>query len=199
MTPHPPKAVVFDLDGVYFEGGTERFLKHLERKYQIPEDAARAVYLKSPQMQEYKRGAIDGSAFWSYAIYTWGIDATMQDILELLAASYTENPKTIALIDALRKRGIKTAVCTNNFPERIDILEKKFGFKKHFDTIITSYEEGILKPDPRIFAILAQRLHLQPKDILVSDDRAENVAALKSAGFQAFQYTDLDDFTARVS
>ena len=194
-----PKAVVFDLDGVYFEGGTERFLKNLKRRYGIGEEQAKAVYLKSPPMREYKRGEIDGDTFWAYAIRTWNIDATKDELLDLLIASYTENKKTIMLIDTLRTRGVKTAVCTNNFPERIDRLDQRFGFKKRFDIFITSYEEGILKPDSHIFMRLAERLGLAPTDILMSDDREENVAALQTLGFQAFLYEGFDDFAQQVT
>lgn len=40
------KAVVFDLDGVYFEGGTENFIISLVIKYSIDRDLIAEVYLK---------------------------------------------------------------------------------------------------------------------------------------------------------
>lgn len=191
-------AVVFDLDGVYFEQGTPQFIKALSSKYDLHEDAIKAVYFKSPQMRDYKLGKISGAAFWNYAIQTWNINATMQEILAILVASYAENPKTVALIHELRSKGIKTAACTNNFKERIEGLNRCFGFKKNFDVFVASYEEGVAKPDAGIFMDLARKLKLAPENIIMSDDDAKNVEALKGLGFQAFLYEGFEDFRKRV-
>lgn len=193
-----PKAVVFDLDGVYFEGGTEKFIGLLEKSYGLTEDAIKSVYLRSQEMIALKEGRLSDEAFWSYALDTWGIDASREDLLTLLAASYEENPATLALIDELRKQGVKTAVCTNNFRDRIETLERKFHFKKHFDVFITSYEEGAIKPDAKIFLALAEKLELPPAEIVMSDDKEYNVAALQQLGFQAFVYKGFDDFKTRI-
>jgi epoxide hydrolase-like predicted phosphatase len=196
---HPKiAAVVFDLDGVYFEHGTERFIEKLRTTYHLSPDAVKEVYLRSSQMQQYKRGEITGEEFWSYAIETWGISTTAEELLQFLADSYTQNPKVVELVHQLRKKGIKTAVCTNNFPERIAVLDKKFNFKKDFDVFITSYEEGVLKPQAQIFKIMAQRLGIEPAHIIMSDDKPENVEALQKLGFQSFLYVGFDDFKRRV-
>lgn len=192
------KAVVFDLDGVYFEGGTERFIAALTEAYGLSEDEVKDVYLRSAEMKEYKAGRMSGQEFWSYAIKTWGIDATPEDVLGILGESYTENPETLKLIEQLRTKGVKTAVCTNNFPERISTLDKRFRFKRHFDVFVTSYEEGVLKPNPEIFLILAKKLHLPPAEIIMSDDHQSVIDTLQQLGFQAFLYTGLADFKKRV-
>jgi epoxide hydrolase-like predicted phosphatase len=194
-----PKAVVFDLDGVYFERGTEEFISKLQERHGLSEEDIKGVYLKSEQMKDYKTGRIGKEQFWSYAIRTWGIDATTDEILALLAESYAENPEIVQLISDLKTQGVKTAVCTNNFPERIAALDERFHFKENFDVFVTSYEEGIMKPDARIFEILAARLGLRPDEIMMSDDKPENVVALQKLGFQAFVYAGLDDFRRKVN
>jgi epoxide hydrolase-like predicted phosphatase len=193
------EAVVFDLDGVYFEGGTEKFIALLQEKYGLAEDAIKEVYLRSQEMKDLKEGKMTDEDFWKHAIHVWNIEATRPELLQLLANSYKENPETLKLITDLRSKGVKTAVCTNNFSDRIETLNKKFHFKKNFDVFITSYEEGITKPNPEIFHILAQRLGLAPAQIVMSDDREVNVEALQKLGFQAFLYKGLDDFKARVA
>lgn len=192
------KAVVFDLDGVYFEGGTERFMKSLSQKYGLTEEQIKAVYLRSDSMQMYKKGEISSENFWEYALDSWGIEATREDIVGLLISSYEVNPVTEKLVDGLRTKGIKTAICTNNFPDRFENLAKKFELRKHFDVIITSYEEKVTKPSAEIFKILSEKLMLPPENILMSDDREANVDALKSLGFQAFLYEGLEHFMQQV-
>src|SRR5690606_20606734 len=101
-------------------------------------------------------------------------------------------------IEKLQSKGIKTAVCTNNFPERLENLMKRFKLHEKFDVIVASYQVGVTKPDTRIFKTLAKRLGLNPHEILMSDDIEANVDALKALGFQAFLYTGLENFTAQV-
>lgn len=193
------KAVVFDLDGVYFEGGTENFIESLIAKYGISRDAIIAVYLKSEEMLKYKRGEIDSNTYWQYAIKEWNINASRQELVRLLISSYSANPETVRFVEELRQAGIKTAICTNNFPDRFESLKSKFELDKYFDVIVTSYEEGITKPSDEIFKILSDRLGLQPSEIVMSDDREANVEALQKLGFEAFLYQGLEDFIIRVN
>ncbi|HLC33147.1 MAG TPA: HAD-IA family hydrolase [Candidatus Nanoarchaeia archaeon] len=193
------RAVVFDLDGVYFESGTQTFIKKLQETFSLSEDEIKEVYLKSQQMQEYKKGLMSGDVFWAFAIKTWGIKVTKEELLNLLVQSYEENPATIEFILHLRKKGVKIAACTNNFKERIEGLQKRFGFKNNFDVFVASCEEGVLKPDPAIFKIIAKKLGLSPQEILMSDDSEKVIDVLKDSGFQAFLYKGLADFKKRVS
>lgn len=192
------KAVVFDLDGVYFEGGTENFINSLVIKYSIGRDLIAQVYLKSEMMQKFKRGEISSDVYWNYAISSWEIDATKDELVELLISSYSANPETVTYVEKLRSAGIKTAICTNNFPDRLENLKSKFGLSDKFDIIVASYEEGITKPDDEIFMRLAQRLDLLPAEIVMSDDKEDNVVALQRLGFNAFLYEGLEDFIGRV-
>ncbi|MEI7603586.1 MAG: HAD-IA family hydrolase [bacterium] len=112
----------------------------------------------------------------------------------MLIASYQENPRILDLIQELKSKGIKTAVCTNNFKDRLQGLVEEFNLNDRFDIIISSYEEGITKPDERIFRRLVESLNLKPEEILISDDREVNIDMLKQIGFEAFLFTNLDDF-----
>lgn len=192
------KAVVFDLDGVYFEHGTERFMDALKKRYGLPEEKIREVYFRSPQMSDYKQGKITDSEFWGYAISEWGIPATQEELTNLLLEGYEENPDVLQFIDQLRRQHVKTAACTNNFPARLEGLDQRFGLSERFDVIVASYKEGVLKPDERIFYILADRLGCQPQEIVMSDDREANVQSLQRLGFQAFLYEGLDAFRRRI-
>jgi putative hydrolase of the HAD superfamily len=193
------KAVVFDLDGVYFESGTTTFKRLLNEKYGLSEESIVDVYLRSNEMQQYKKSLINGDTFWNWAIKTWGIDSTKEELIELLMDSYEENSTTVEYVKNLKGRGIKTAVCTNNFPERLNGLHDKFGFMNNFDVVIASFELGVTKPDPEIFQELARRLKCNPNEIIMSDDREENVVELNELGFIGQLYTTWEEFESKVN
>ncbi|PWE18950.1 HAD family hydrolase [Marinicauda salina] len=55
---------------------------------------------------------------------------------------------------------------------------------------VVSGAEGVAKPDPRIYAITAERIGHRPDETLFVDDKAENVAAAAEAGFPGLVFTD---------
>lgn len=59
-----------------------------------------------------------------------------------------------------------------------------------FDVVVLSYEEGVMKPDRRIYETAAHRAGVPPERIFFADDLAANVEGARAAGIDAVQYTD---------
>ncbi len=53
----------------------------------------------------------------------------------------------------------------------------------YFDGIVTSYEAGCCKPDPRIFLTVTERFGIAPEETLFLDDSQSNVEAASKLGF----------------
>src|SRR5229473_1478687 len=53
-----------------------------------------------------------------------------------------------------------------------------------FDTIVYSHEVGLVKPDPRIYALLCAELRVAPGELVFLDDVPENVEAARRFGIQ---------------
>jgi 2-haloacid dehalogenase len=51
--------------------------------------------------------------------------------------------------------------------------------------VVVSGEEGVAKPDPRIFAIAEKRFGHPPEALFFTDDNPSNVAAARSRGWHA--------------
>lgn len=115
------------------------------------------------------------------------------DFEEYMAAFwdiYMGNPneELIAYLRALRPR-YRTAILTNSFVGARAHEEARYGFTSMVDLAIYSDEEGVRKPDPRIYAIACERLGLPPAEIVFLDDLPANVAAARAAGLQAVLFT----------
>jgi 2-haloacid dehalogenase len=100
---------------------------------------------------------------------------------------------TWALMDRLRARGLQIHAITNWSAETWPI-----GVQAHprlgtaFGVVVVSGQEHMLKPDPRIYALLCQRAGLAPADCLFIDDSPKNVAGAIAAGMAAVLFTDPD-------
>jgi putative hydrolase of the HAD superfamily len=115
------------------------------------------------------------------------------DFEEYMAAFwdiYMGNPndKLIAYFRGLRPR-YRTAILTNSFVGAREQEEVRYGFTSMTDLAIYSHEEGVRKPDPRIFALASERLGIPPSEIVFLDDVPHNVNAARAGGFQAVLFT----------
>lgn len=109
---------------------------------------------------------------------------------------------TWALMERLRACGHQIHAITNWSAETWPIgvaTHPRLG--RAFGTTIVSGIEGIIKPDPRIFALLCARADVLPEDCLFIDDSPANVAGARASGMAAHHFTTPEaleaDLTAR--
>lgn len=75
-------------------------------------------------------------------------------------------------------------------------LQGFFGkdqMKELFDTVVASGEEGIAKPHPQIFRLIAERLSVQPSECVMIDDIEDNCAGADAAGMKSIHYEGVED------
>ena len=107
------------------------------------------------------------------------------------------NEELIAYFRALRPR-YRTAILTNSFVGARAHEEARYGFTAMVDLAIYSDEEGVRKPDPRIFALACERLGLPPAEIVFLDDLQVNVEAARAHGLQAVLFTSTPQAIADI-
>ena len=107
------------------------------------------------------------------------------------------NDELIAYFRALRPR-YRTAILSNSFVGAREHEEERYGFTSMVELAIYSHEEGIHKPDPRIFAIAAERLGIPPAEIVFLDDLPANVDAARACGLQAVLFTSTPQAIADI-
>jgi len=188
------KAVTFDLDGVYFINGKSNFIKSLG-ELGVSEDEAKRVFLKSDKMNyEYKEGKIDDNEYWSWAIDEWNLDIGVDEVIDLLIQGYEVDNNVVETVRKVKSQGIKTCICTNNFPARINGLHERFGFLDDYDVKVVSYEVGKTKPSLEIFNRLISDSGVKPEELVMADDHETNIEVAKSVGINAFFYESFDKF-----
>jgi 2-haloacid dehalogenase/putative hydrolase of the HAD superfamily len=99
-------------------------------------------------------------------------------------------PETEAAIEALHMGGVPMLGLTNmpaSVSGGIFAMSPVFGRLQH---IVVSGEVGLSKPDPRIFALTAQRAGLTPAELLFVDDSAVNTEAAAACGYDVHRFDD---------
>jgi putative hydrolase of the HAD superfamily len=102
------------------------------------------------------------------------------------------NERVIEYMRALRGRGYKLAICTNNVREWESLWRAKLPVDEIFDVVVDSAFVGTRKPERAIYEITLGRLGVPPEVALLVDDIEVNCDAARELGMRAvlFQSTD---------
>lgn len=96
-------------------------------------------------------------------------------------ASY---PDVRAALDALRRRGLRLGLLTDNPPETQRRKLEAAGLAAFFDAVVFTREAGAEKPDRRGFAAVAKALGLPPAKLAMAGDNPHrDLAGAAEAGF----------------
>ena len=103
-----------------------------------------------------------------------------REVIRLLGVDYPEwsplyeelYPDTVKCLQLLEKK-YHLGIIANQIPGVEKRLEG-MGIRQYFDVIVSSAEEGVAKPDPRIFNIALTRAGCPPEQAVMIGDRIDN-------------------------
>jgi putative hydrolase of the HAD superfamily len=90
----------------------------------------------------------------------------------------------LADLAALRGSGVAVHLATVQEHRRAAYLWETLGFRERFDARHYAADLGCAKPDPAFFAAITERAGFAPQELLLLDDRADNVEAARAAGWR---------------
>ena len=92
-------------------------------------------------------------------------------------------PGAAPLLAALKARGVRTAIVTNNVTEEQRLKLQFCRLADLVDELVTSEEVGVQKPDPRIFQVALERLGARADEaVMVGDAWATDIEGARAAG-----------------
>lgn len=94
-------------------------------------------------------------------------------------AEWALYPDTVAVLDGLRARGIRTAVVSNIAWDIRSVLIPAGG---RADEYVLSYQVGAVKPDPQIFEAALSKLGVRSAEALMVGDSIENDGGARALG-----------------
>lgn len=186
------EAVVFDIGNVLIEWNP----RHLYRKV-FADEAEMEAFLAEICTMEWHVEHDRGVSFESNAIPLKERHPDHAELIDLWGTRQLEMnsgavPGTAALLGKLKQRGIPVHGLTNMPSPVFPALCERFPELLLLEKVVVSGDEGVIKPDPRIFEILIERAGLSPQATLYIDDSQRNVDAAAALGFQAHHFRDAD-------
>jgi putative hydrolase of the HAD superfamily len=99
------------------------------------------------------------------------------------------NEAIVPIVAALREAGRRLGVLSNTSEAHWDHCTRKFPLlTESFPVHALSFRIGAMKPDPRVYAAAADLAGFAGGEILFIDDRPDNFAAARQAGWQAVAF-----------
>lgn len=192
------EAVLWDFGGVFT---ASPFAAAAEAGNDLGLDAGRAVtYVFGPYGEDtdhpwhrLERGEVSLDEAFADIVALAAADGVMLDPWDVLARmSGGDGPvvdeQVLATALSVRARGVRAGLVTNNVAEFRDGWRSLVPVDDLFDVVVDSSEEGVRKPDPRIFALALDRLGgVAPDRAVLLDDYEGNVAAAREFGLAAIR------------
>ncbi|MTI02540.1 MULTISPECIES: HAD family hydrolase [Alphaproteobacteria] len=182
------KAVVFDIGGVLID-----WQPHLAWVEVLgSEEAAHAFIERTDFLTRNARGD-NGERFADLAQELE--DPQDQTLFAAYVELYTrtvENPihGTWDVLERLKTQGTPVHAITNwsaeTWPEGLKVHPRLGDV---FGTLVVSGQEGVMKPDARIFELLCERAGIAPQDCVFIDDGLHNVEGARAVGMDGIHFT----------
>ena len=208
MTPRPVRAVLADLDDTLFDhsAATRRSLQRLcgvettlaSRPFddlvrahnEILETLHRDVLagrrtIDEARDERFRRLLALGGETDEPATLTRA-RAAARFYRQVYQETWAVVPGAEALLGALRQAGLPIVVVTNNSTREQRLKLEQTGLAPLIDVLVTSEDEGVSKPDARIFRAALARIQIEAEDaVMFGDAWAADIAGARSAGIRA--------------
>ena len=166
------------------EAAMERFLEEINfHEWNMMQDAGRP----------FAEGVAELTArFPHYAELIQAYDTCWE---ETVPGPVTGN---VEILRTLKKAGYPIHGLSNWSTEKFYSVRAKYDFFDLIDPIVLSGEEGIAKPDPRIFQLLLDRIGRPAGECLLIDDSQKNIQVARELGFRAIRFQDSGQLTREL-
>lgn len=108
-------------------------------------------------------------------------------------------PGTAAIIAELQQAGVRLVALTNWSADLFRPTKRRFGLLNRFEGIVVSGEEGIAKPDPKLFGIVFDRYAIDPQHAVFIDDNEDNCKTAGELGLQVIRFSDAAAARSRLT
>jgi len=194
----PIKAIIWDIGGVLVRSIDRQPRTELAAKFGLTYEALENLVFGAAQGRLAQLGEVTSTSHLTWVCQQLGLPASAGG--EFLTAFFGGDALDQDLVAFIRKlhKNYKTGIISNGFDDVRSAIHNKWCMADAFDHIVVSGEVGLMKPDPRIFALSASGLQIEPEEGVFIDDMPANVAGARAFGLQAVQFNSTPQTIAAI-
>lgn len=183
-----PSVVVFDIGGVLVD-----WQPHLAWVDELGSEDAAHAFIERTGFRDRNIRADNGEQFADLAqeLDDPEDQRRFADYVRLYTRTVENRIEgTWDVLDRLKVQGTPVHAITNwsaeTWPEG---LKAQPRLAEVFETVVVSGQEGVMKPDPRIFHLLCDRAGIAPQDCVFIDDGPHNAEGARAVGMDGIHFT----------
>ena len=183
------KAVIFDFGGVLARTRSQHLRQTWEQQLNLRPGETSELVFGGESGRAAQHGWISDAEHWAFIQQRLGLDeATLAQFRRDFFAEDGIDTDLLAYIDRLRS-GYQVGLLSNATSDARRFFTAS-GIADHFDAITISGEEGVMKPDERIYRVALGRLAVKPNEAIFVDDFSKNVVAARALGMAGVHFVD---------
>ncbi len=188
------RALVWDFGGVVFRWRPAELLRTtLPQRATSDADAAHWVveFFQGYRGDwgEFDRGAIGVPELAQRIAARTGLSADeVRAVVQGVPQELQPQPATVALIEQLHAAGMPQYYLSNMPAPYAALLSTMQPVLRRFASGVFSSDVRLVKPDPAIYALAAERFGRAPAQLLFIDDHPANVEAARAAGWHGIHF-----------
>jgi putative hydrolase of the HAD superfamily len=181
------KAIVFDWGGVFIDSPYQSIVDHCAKILHVDND--RLNKSMDAFLIDFQKGKISENEWWNKVCGELKCALPEKTSLwrDAVEHTFVKKEEMYALVRELRTKGYMTGLLSNTErPTRQYFFDN--DLMRYFDKAIFSCDEGIVKPDPRIYALCQEQMMCRVQEMIFVDDKAQNVQAARSLGMHGIHF-----------
>ncbi|KIG09791.1 HAD family hydrolase [Caballeronia concitans] len=197
------KAVVFDFGGVLIDWNRDYLYRQL-----IPNETERRWFLDNVCKMDWVVQQDGGQSLEEGTAELVALYPEHEALIRAFYARWHEMvagvlQEGVALVDRLDAAGVPLFGLTNWSAETFPYAWERFDVLRRFREIIVSGRVGVIKPNPRIFALMRAEIEkhlpgIQPNELVFIDDNLHNAQAATDLGWHGVHYTGALDTETKL-
>jgi epoxide hydrolase-like predicted phosphatase len=182
------RAIIWDLGGVLVRTEDRAPREGLARRLGMTRPELEELVFSGPSGRKAQHGLLAVDQHWQNLRQELKLSA--EEIAAFQKEFWGGDRLDGELVDYIRElhKRYRTALLSNAFSDLRQMAGQRWNILDAFDVLIISSEEGVMKPEKRIYELAVERLEVAPHEAVFVDDFLHNVEGAQVAGLHALQF-----------
>ncbi len=192
------KAIIWDLGGVIVRTEDTTSRETLAAEMGVSRYELETSVFGGEVGHQAQRGEISSESLWEYNRERFGL--AKSELLDFRRRFFGDDVVDYELVEYIRslKQKFTTALLSNAFADLRNLVTERWKFGDAFHSITISAEEGVMKPDAKIYQIAIERAGVEPDEAVFIDDFAHNIDGAEAVGMQGILFKKPDQAKAEL-
>jgi len=191
------KALALDLGNVLVKVDHYRFCRRLAELAKLTPEAVYIQVFESNLEPGFDTGRLTSEDFYRRVVDHFRVSLPYSQFAAWWNDIFDSMEGMAEIVGRLREN-YPLYLVSNTNALHFDSIRERWAFLNHFRRFILSYEVGSRKPEPAIYQALIQETGLPPSQCLFVDDKLPFVAAARTQGLVAWQFTTPGEFVQNL-